>query len=138
MTVHAILVLSSDTQATNPDLVPEPAPPPFSDVISDRMEQHVLGTFAEALPEQAQPEGLVEADELSGAPAHVKGLRRFKDGEDKAALLDAIEREVVADAEWAALYSHTCDHDLPPDMRSGCDGWTAERAHGTVPDEVKP
>jgi len=138
MTVHAILVLNSEAQVSNPEHVPTPEAPSLPTVVPDRVKQHVLGTFEEVAAEQAVAERHLSKDPLLNRPAHVKSVRRFNESEDKRALLDTIEQNVVADALWYGIYYHECEVDLPGSMATGCPEWTPERGRGTVPQEVRP
>lgn len=138
MTVIAIRIKTSPTQAENPDTVSEPGPPSWVDALADRVTNNVLSNRAEVLPDQASAPSTVGGteDPVSDVPEHVRSTYRFDSNEDKAAILDDVEAGVVADAEWHRIESHECDHDEPADSRTGCADWGVKRESGSVPGGV--
>lgn len=123
MSVHAVRIVA--------------APSPTPDLVSDLRDEH--GRHAEALPEQAQEAMEVPEDPRGRRPAHVRANYRYRESEHLGTLLDDLEAAIPPGTPWFAIYYHSCDHDLPADMRGGC-SWesTPRRARGSVPMEVRP
>lgn len=114
MTVHAIELVCAPDQSTSPARVPSPGPPDFvASLIEERVQRNVLGTLAEALPEQAEAARLLEPnpDDPDSPPQRIRAIRRFGGSVDRKTLLDAVEEDVVADAEWYVVRYHECTHD---------------------------
>lgn len=134
MTIHAIRVCCAPNQQENPEHVPEPEPPELPDVVPERVSRHVTEVFEEVLPEQATPMREVVAGVDGGGTVHLRELHRFSDADDRGEIVDAIEREVVADAAWYRIDSHVCTHD--EENGGPCAGWTVEREFGTIPEDI--
>jgi len=133
MTVHAIEIVTATSRQTNPDTVPSPDSPDFAaDLIEQRLQENVLGTHTEAVSDQASP--VTENTPAEGGTAHFRGRRRFDLVSDKTTLLDDIEQQVVADAEWYEIRYHSCPHDEADG--GSCPDWTTERSYGTVPSDL--
>lgn len=129
---HAIEIVTSTTQQSNPSTVPSPGPPDWVDtLLEDRLQQNVMGNHTESLPDQASE--MREVNPVDGGTAHIRGNRRFDDADDKTTILDDIENNVVIDAEWYVIRYHDCPHD-----RDGgaCPSNIDERSYGTVPSDV--
>lgn len=131
MSNHAIEIVCATSQAADPPSTPTPEPPSYSGTIPDRVDQNVKGTFAAVLTEEETP---AETNDPIDGTTHVRGHYRFDFAEDKTSLIDAIENDVVIDAEWYEVRYHECDHDQAD--RSGCPSWSTERSNGTIPDDV--
>lgn len=134
MTVHAIRAVCAPTDRPDPPRRPKPEPPELPDVVPEQVRRNVLDKFGEVLPEQNTPEIHVPADVAVGLPEHVRSGHRFNAAEDKAAILDAVENDVVADAEWYRIEYHECYHDEDPPRP--CGGWIVEREYGPIPEGV--
>lgn len=135
MSLHAVRWKMSPVQADNPSRVPSPEPPSLPEVVPDRVQQNLTDKFSERLPGQAQETGRRNTEIDWSGTEYLSGMRRFDDADDLEAVLDAVEKDVVADAEWYVIEIHVCDHD--EEDRSGCGGWIEERTSGSVPEEVK-
>jgi hypothetical protein len=146
MSLHAVEIVCSPQQEDHPNNVPRPEPPELPNVVPERVEQNVKSKFEAVSDGQESPMSKAGGREFDNRPEHVRGRYRFSDAEDKAAVLDALERDVVADAKWYEIRFHVCDHDGEETIGSGCGyidengdkifGWKTERSKGSVPDEV--
>lgn len=136
MTVHAIKIVASPAQESDPSTVPTPDPPNWIPALADRMDQNVLPDFIRALKDRDQPISEYGAGNDPARTHHARGVYHFDLDEDKASILDAIEADAVPDADWYVIRHHKCEHDRPEDDRTGGPSWTDERTAGTVPDGV--
>lgn len=129
---HAIEIITSTNQQTDPTTEPSPGPPDWVDtLLEDRLQQNVMGNHTEKLPDQAS--SMTEVNPVDGGTSHIRGNRRFDDADTKSTILDDIENGVVIDAEWAIIRYHDCPHD-----RDGgaCPSYTDERTIGSPPSDV--
>lgn len=98
-----------------------------------------VGRYDERLPKQRQQATAIEADPARDIPAHINGLWRFANAEDRAAMLDDLEADLdsIGAVEWAVLTPHDCDHGPEDDDFVGCSINESERrVIGTPPEGI--
>jgi len=76
-----------------------------------------------------------DAHSHEGVPEHYRGEFVFEWSAERALILDSLEQNLSASADWYRIKYHVCDHDEAD--RGGCRWDPSEtRTGGTVPDGV--
>ena len=135
---HAFEIVTSTTTDSNATS-PAPEPPELKNVMSDRVEQNVKGTFTAVLENQESPLSEVVPEDTNGT-THIRGHYRFDDSHPKSDVVDSLIADVANDAEWYEIREHDCTHD---GAGGPCGDWmVAEDSNGntaqkgTIPDDV--
>ena len=132
--LHAIRIKTDIKQMDNPPARPTPEPPSIPGVLPDRVGE-VMNDLQERLPEQAEPiHEIAEHEDVNGniIPAHTRGLYRFAETDNKAEIIDKLEKKLL-DIEWYRIEYHSCGHD---GNNSPCGNWQSEIEQGNIPDNV--
>lgn len=118
----------------NPNFNPSPEPPELPDVVPDRVRENVLGKFEEVVRGQARKPRLMKPDHATTfSEEYIQGDFYFSDSEDLDDLIDAIERDVVGDAEAYRIEPYESTHDQPDGGRCTLlEDKVVE--HGDIPD----
>ena len=133
---HAIRITTDVNQKENPSTVPKPEPPALKDVLPERLDL-VKEKLTEQLPEQARPmQEVAEHEDEQGniIPAHMKGLYRFDEKDDKRVCLDEVEKK-LADVKWYRVEYHKCRHSADGN-NAPCDSWEVDAEEGDIPSNV--
>ena len=107
----------SPSQESNPENVPKPEPPSWTEALRERAK-NLKKDHSPVLEDQEIP--MTEVEDEEGNKKEI-GVYRFSDEEDEETLLNEFVDRVVKDAEWYKISYHICDHD--EEKRGGCGKW---------------